>query len=183
MRRQRDRAARAAAVACALLLLVAGCDSSDDDSAGEPVEEGGPWAALGENVWLTPDSATEAARRYVLRAVLGASPFAIAQQSPSVTDAVGLRRMARALEGVPATSFGARARARLTGREGDLARVEVRLIGSSLRKKRYAFVLVNRDGRWRVAYDALTRQALAGTTRRRVVRRYLAAGRRVAEAG
>jgi hypothetical protein len=85
--------------------------------------------------------------------------------------------MIRALE--PATIFlvGARVQARVVGRQGRRTEVDVSVTGESLKPSRYRFVLVRGDGRWLVAYDTLTRKALAQTAPRSVVRRYLAAGR------
>jgi hypothetical protein len=129
-------------------------------------------------VW--PDSARFAAYRYVHAVSGGASPFALALQAPEVTGAVGRRQMARTLEAATAALVGARTVPRTVSERGRRAEVDVDVSGPSIKPKRHRFVLVRRAGRWLVAGDTLTRRALSELEPRRVVRRYLAAGRRVA---
>ena len=181
MQRLRDTSRRGAALASCLVAAVAGCGSAD---RSEPrPSEPSHWASLGQSLPLDPDRPRDAVRRYVLRVAGSAGPFAVSQQAPFVSAAVGRRRMVRVLELAAATLFSARARAARTERRGRVAHVEVTVGGESLRARRHRFVLVVHQGRWLIAYDTFTRTILTDATSRRIVRRYLAAGRRAAEAG
>ena len=135
-----------AACIAALALTLGACSGGDEEPA-----EPRPQIDL-----IGPDTARAATERFLHRVQDRALPLALAQYEPSVRSRLGLERFAAITEFGHYSLTGYEPRVTKVTGDGRRAEALVQARGLYDREGPFRFVLIRRDGRWRIVYDRIT---------------------------